>query len=281
MWSAQQPDGGFSGRAGVSDLYYTSFALRTLAVLGQLEGERAEQAGRFLVSQLTQSTTTVDFLSLIYGAKLLEAAAGVDVFAGAQSDWPEQVARTLETLRRDDGGYAKGPEGQASSTYHTFLVTLALELIGAPLLQPERIVHFILGQRRDDGGFVEIRPMRRGGANPTAAALGVLRVVDALSEPIRTGAIKFLSEMQTDEGGMRASTRIPIADLLSTFTATLSLADLGGLEAVDTGAVRRFAESLAQPDGGFLAAAWDEVTDVEYTFYGLGVLGLLTSPDSR
>ncbi len=31
--SAQNPDGGFSGREGGSDLYYTGFALRGLAVL--------------------------------------------------------------------------------------------------------------------------------------------------------------------------------------------------------------------------------------------------------
>ena len=31
--AAQQPDGGFRGREGASDLYYTSFALRGLAVL--------------------------------------------------------------------------------------------------------------------------------------------------------------------------------------------------------------------------------------------------------
>ena len=31
----QQDDGGFTGRSGPGDLYYTSFALRGLAVLGE------------------------------------------------------------------------------------------------------------------------------------------------------------------------------------------------------------------------------------------------------
>ncbi len=119
--------------------------------------------------------------------------------------------------------------------------------------------------------------MRRSGANPTAAALGVLRITDELTDPIRQGAICFLAEMQIDEGGMRANTRIPIADLLSSFTVALSLSDLGGLDRIDTEALRRFAESLQQPSGGFLAADWDEATDVEYTFYGLGLLGLLAA----
>ena len=40
--------------------------------------------------------------------------------------------------------------------------------------------------------------------------------------------------------------------------------------------MRRFATELMKPNGGFLGGLWDEATDVEYTFYGLGVLGLLS-----
>jgi geranylgeranyl transferase type-2 subunit beta len=40
----------------------------------------------------------------------------------------------------------------------------------------------------------------------------------------------------------------------------------------------RYASSLEQTSGGFLGAAWDEVCDVEYTFYGLGTIALLTNP---
>ena len=34
--------------------------------------------------------------------------------------------------------------------------------------------------------------------------------------------------------------------------------------------------SLALDEGGFRGAEWDPAHDVEYTFYGLGTLGLLT-----
>jgi geranylgeranyl transferase type-2 subunit beta len=36
LLEAQQPDGGFAGREGGSDLYYTGFALRALSVFGVL-----------------------------------------------------------------------------------------------------------------------------------------------------------------------------------------------------------------------------------------------------
>jgi geranylgeranyl transferase type-2 subunit beta len=81
--------------------------------------------------------------------------------------------------------------------------------------------------------------------------------------------------MQTDEGGLRANTRIPIADLLSTFTGLLTLQDLNAGAAVDLAAVLRFARSLELESGGFHGAEWDPAHDVEYTFYGLGTLALL------
>ena len=274
--AAQQPDGGFSGREGASDLYYTGFALRGLAILGELYGPVAEQAARFLKGRLAGRETIVDFLSLIYGASLLEAAAGVSVFPDAATNWRDAVAATLAGLRRDDGGYAKGMEGNASSTYHTFLVLLCHELLKIPAPQPERLVAFLLSQRSDEGGFREIRASKRAGTNPTAAAIGALRILGALTDDIRESTLDFLCEMQTDEGGLRANTRIPIADLLSTFTGALTLIDLNALHEIDAAAALRYARSLELESGGFHGAAWDPAHDVEYSFYGLGCLALLT-----
>ena len=81
--------------------------------------------------------------------------------------------------------------------------------------------------------------------------------------------------MQTDEGGLRANTRIPIADLLSSFTGALTLIDLKAFEEIDVAAYRRFVQSMERPEGGFQAAAWDTAHDVEYSFYGLGCMALL------
>jgi len=278
LLAQQQPDGGFAGREGGSDLYYTGFALRSLAVLGELDGELAQRSADFLRDKLSGQETIIDFLSLIYGAALIESAAGIDIFADAAPTWREKVAAHLETLRRDDGGYAKGPEGIASSTYHTFLVTLCLQLIGQPLPQLDKTVAFILSQQADEGGFHEIRASKRAGTNPTAAAIGVLRIAGALTDDIRDDTLDFLVEMQTDEGGLRANTRIPFADLLSSFTGLLTLQDLGGDDEINTTALERYANSMELEAGGFHGAALDEATDVEYTFYGIGTLGLLSKP---
>ena len=273
--AAQREDGGFAGREGGSDLYYTGFALRSLAVLGELTGELAERTASFLRGKLSGQETIIDFLSLIYGAMLLDAAAGIDVFAASSPNWRDSVAEALEKLRRDDGGYAKAELGAASSTYHTFLVLLCRELIERPLPQPERIVEFLMSQRAEEGGFREIRASKRAGTNPTAAAIATLRILGALDSEIRENTLDFLVEMQTDEGGLRANTRIPIADLLSTFTGSLTLIDLDGLDEIDVVAARRFAESLQIESGGFHGAVWDTAHDVEYSFYGIGCLAIL------
>lgn len=274
--AAQQPDGGFVGRAAGSDLYYTGFALRGLSVLGELQGDVARRAAEFLRGRLIGRETIVDFLSLIYGAMLVDSAAGIDIFAGSPTTWREAVSGTLESLRRTDGGYAKGPEGAISSTYHTFLVLLCRELIERPADGPERIVGFIQSQAAEGGGFREIRASKRAGTNPTAAAIGSLRILNALDDETRESTVDFLTDMQTDEGGLRANTRIPIADLLSTFTGLLTLQDLGASSEVDAAEISRFVQAMEIEEGGFRGGELDPGDDVEYTFYGLGCLALLT-----
>lgn len=277
--SLQQGDGGFPGREGGSDLYYTGFALRSLFLLGELSGPTADRAADYLRSRFQLSQNVLDLLSLIYGATLLDFSAGIDVLQAQSPAWRDGVAAALEQLRRDDGGYAKSREGGASSTYHSFLCVLCLQLIERPLAQPGRLVEFLLSQRCEGGGFREIRAVKRAGTNPTAAAVGALKLLAALDNAVTHDTIGFLSQMQTAEGGLLANTKIPVADLLSTFTGVVTLADLNGLDAIDAPAALRFARALEQRGGGFCGAAWDTDADVEYTFYGLGCLALLTPVD--
>jgi len=273
--SAQNPDGGFSGREGGSDLYYTGFALRGLALVEGMGEETAARAAQFLRSRLSHAVPMIDLLSLLYGAAVLKQAAGIDPLAAAGADWQDRVAEVLAQLRRDDGGFAKTPNSPQSSTYYTFLAMIAAELIDRPITVSPRMVSMVQSRRRDDGGFVEFPAVTRSATNPTAAAVAILKRGDALDLATRRGVVRQLAAMQTGEGGLRANTRIPVADLLSTFTGLLTLVDLEATAEIDMAALERYAESLEHADGGFHAAAWDQHRDVEYTFYGLGTLALL------
>jgi geranylgeranyl transferase type-2 subunit beta len=121
--------------------------------------------------------------------------------------------------------------------------------------------------------------MRRSDTNPTAAAVGVLQILDsedhALTKAVRSEVVEFLRAMVSPEGGLRGNGRAPGADLLSTFTALWTLDQLGGLHRIDRASALAYVQSLELPTGGFRGGLWDVATDVEYSFYGLGSLALL------
>lgn len=274
--SRQQRDGGFIGREGDSDLYYTSFAVRGLAVLGGLSGDEAQQIGRFLASFDWRSLQVIDLISWLYSALVTQTFGGPDLFAGEAADWAEQIALKLESVRTPDGGYAKSAEGSLGSTYHSFLTVMTYELLGRQPPKPKRLGQFLFDRQRDDGGFVEIAPMKTSGTNPTAAAAVLLRRLGFADEQLTTDLRDFIKLVRSDEGGFQANTRIPFADGLSTFTTLLVAQDFGLTESLDVAAITAFiTQQLEFPTGGFRGASWDEQADVEYTFYGLGVLGLL------
>jgi geranylgeranyl transferase type-2 subunit beta len=275
LLEAQNPDGGFSGREGGSDLYYTGFALRSLAVLQGLNADVCGRAASFLRTRMHGSAGVVDFFSLVVSCYLVPLGGGPDILADAPPDWRTRVATTLETFRSPDGGYGKTPGALYGSTYTSFLVTLCLQLLGVPTPDPDRLASFVKLRRRPDGGYVEISAMKRSGTNPTAAGVGVLQILGELDDDAKLGTAEFLAALPSPfEGGLRANDRIPAADLLSTFTGGWTLDQLGFASKLDWPAIRAFAEGCARPTGGFRGGVWDDRTDVEYTFYGLGTLAL-------
>lgn len=302
----QQADGGFCGRADVgetgaasthvpnvdsaasanrgsaveSDLYYTSFAVRTLMMLGGMGPETTAAVAGYLQQQDWQQLGVIDLMNWLATALAVEVSSGEEFLSGGSDGegqgMADEIAARLESVRTADGGYAKSSEGASGSTYHSFLVLLACQLIGQSPPRPNALIQFLYDRQRDDGGFVEIGPMRRSGTNPTAAAVAMLGELGGLDEEIRRDVGAFLNEVRSPEGGFQANTRIPFADGLSTFTAILTAQDLGLEGLYDSEQVRRWIETqLEFPTGGFRAATWDEAADVEYTFYGLGILGLL------
>jgi geranylgeranyl transferase type-2 subunit beta len=271
----QRSDGGWAGREGESDLYYTGFALRSLAILGLLTGKVAADASHFLKSRTAKQESVIDLLSLIYGASLIEASTEINPLQDLSVDWRGRVSEMLTSLRRTDGGFSRIDSATVGSTYQTFLVAICLELLGHPLPSDDPSIAFLLSQRRDDGGFLEVRVAKRSGTNPTAAAIGALQTLKALSPEVSEQAASFLLELQSDEGGFQANTRMPLPDLLSTFTGCVTLWETSSLDEADTQGAWKYGLSMMRPEGGFAGFELDPAEDVEYTFYGLGLLSLL------
>ena len=273
--AAQQPDGGFPGRRGESDCYYTGFGLRAMGILGALDEAVASRAAGFLATQISRQLPPVDFLSLVNSAVLLEAAHSLDVFPNAGLDRRGIVEQLAARLRRDDGGYAKTERSGPSSTYQTFLLVTSMQSVGIVLSDADATAKTIRARQQPDGGFSELTVLHQSGTNPTAAAVGVLKALDALPSDVAVRAADYLRTMQTDEGGVRANARTPVADLLSTFTGLVALSDLDALPRCNLAAAHAYVESLALSSGGLRGGTWDNVADVEYTFYGVGSLALI------
>ena len=274
--SQQMPDGGFRGREGDSDLYYTGFAVRALAVSGGLTEADCQRLVPFLQQISPFDLGVIDLLSWLYSVLVVQASGGDDLLADSAEEFSQGVAERLEATRLADGGYAKSTEGNAGSTYHSFMISLTYELIGQKLPRPNRLIQFLYDRQRDDGGFVEIAPMRRSGTNPTAAAVALLNSLGAMDDDIADDVRGFLTDVASTEGGFQANTRIPFADGLSTFTGLLTNRDLGGRDVIPAERISAWLENqLEFPTGGFRGASWDQQADVEYSFYGLGILGLL------
>jgi geranylgeranyl transferase type-2 subunit beta len=273
----RQPDGGFAGREGGSDLYYTSFAVRALALLDALDQTRCQGIAAYLKSAAAarREYSLIDLVSWLYSVITVQLIGNLPPFAGDTESFADEVTASLETFRRPDGGYARTSEGGVGSAYHTFLAAICYELLGRSLPDAAGVERFILTRQRDDGGFVEIAQMKRSGANPTAAAAALLKRFGSLDGQMTRGIETFLDSVRGDEGGFRANAQIPFCDLLSTFTGLLTAHDLGFLKRIDTESCLRFVNQLEGPEGGFRGAIWDDGADTEYTFYGLGALALL------
>ena len=272
----QTESGGFCGREGDADLYYSGFAIRGLAVSGGLDDECRDRVASYLGSINPLTLGVIDLLSWLYSALVVQAAGGPDLLQDTPAGFADTIAATIEALRTSDGGYAKSCEGSMGSTYHSFMVALTYELLGRKMPRRNAMVQFLYNRQRDDGGFVEISPMKRSGTNPTAAAVALLVQLDAMEDDIAEDVIGFLTDVVSAEGGFQANTRIPFADGLSTFTGLLTAHDLGRRDLISPDRILHWVStSLELPTGGFRGASWDQQADVEYSFYGLGILGLL------
>jgi geranylgeranyl transferase type-2 subunit beta len=257
----RREDGGFSGRRGGSDLYYTGFAVRALHALDRLDAEVAAAAAGFAAG--AEPSGVVEVFSAAGALLLLDAPADADGL----------LAR-LEEFRAADGGYAKSAGRGAGDIYLTFLAALCRDLFGRPVPGAEKLGEFLAARAAPDGGFGRAGAAARSGTNPTAAGIVLLGLCGSDDAGRLESAARFLAGSVHESGGWAAGARAPGPDLLSTYTALTALGELGALDAAVRSRAAAFAASCERPGGGFSAGPWDPDADAEYTYYGLGVLAL-------
>ncbi len=302
--ACQQSDGGFCGRQGGSDAYFTDFALRTLAWLAPGHEAFGPAAG-YLARQPYPPRDVVECFNLLHAHRLLEGrwakvagdGAGKEsspqkesprqqeaaVSPGGHAGW-EAAGGALDPLRLTEwlygellpsGGFARFSRDQRVSAYHTFLGALCFQMLGGEMPAVEDAACALAALSRPDGGYAELPGQTASQTSATAAAVAFLLMHDALPEENAAKTARFFAGVQSADGGLKPHAAVRGGDLLSTFTGLLTLSGLGGLEPIDVAAVARFLRSTAHAAGGFLSCVGDESPDVEYTYYGVGALALL------
>jgi prenyltransferase beta subunit len=265
LQSQWNEDGGFRGRDGVSDLYYTVFGIEgLLALRAELPFERiAGYLRRIGVSD------ELDFVHLACLARCW-AALPSPLRMEAPAD---AILERIEAYRTSDGGFQADDDADSGSLYGCFMATGAYQDLNRPLPREDLLIACIEALRSDDGGYANLRAMPIGLTPSTAAAATLLR---HFGQPPRAELTNWLLARCHPEGGFFATPSAPIPDLLSTATALHALA---GLHADISGIQEQcldFVDSLWTSKGTFHATWADDDVDCEYTYYGLLALGHLS-----
>ncbi|HPA19927.1 MAG TPA: prenyltransferase/squalene oxidase repeat-containing protein [Verrucomicrobiae bacterium] len=256
--------GGYRGRRGSADTYYTDFGVRLLD-LADAPADGFGRVDRYLRS-LRRATDLVDLFSRLNAVRLLRRRE-------IAMPWPENAGEVLRAQRAEGGGFAQ-PGRREPSAYLTFLAALACEITGDAFPEPASAAAAVRALRRPGGGFADRPGEALAQASTTAAAIAALGLIGAADARETEEAARFLVGLQGPDGGIRAHMDAPGADLLSTFTALTCLAGVRALNVVRLASVGRFILDL-RTQGGFCGSMADPECDIEYTYYGIGGLCLL------
>ena len=282
--------GGWAGRQGETDLYYTRFACRALQVLdgwGDSLVQDLEPSLQWLRSRGWQVADCVEGFCLADCMAVCHAAG--------LSPWPDAellcIADHLgEVIQRHhaQGGCARTPGARPCFT-HTLLARLTLMALeelcpqrsakapagGFSFLDQGVLAEFISGRLLPGGGVADTDPAGPSQTPATAAAAVLLAFAPEPSQHLSEDLQRFLLAMQQEDGGFSLTADLPESDMLATCSALVGLHLLGGLPGAKLSAAARFVTNCRAAQGGFRARALDAVADTEYSYYGLCSLGLL------
>ncbi|HSW00610.1 MAG TPA: prenyltransferase/squalene oxidase repeat-containing protein [Sedimentisphaerales bacterium] len=258
-------EGGFQGRDGRSDLYYTVFGLEASLMLGfDFPRER--------VTAYLDSFGQGESLDLVHLAALIRCRANLGSVRN-----PETLAQRLMTYRSRDGGFNMIPGEAQGSAYGSFLTLGVWQDLGIECPDIEAVAQSIASLQRSGGGYANEASMTAGATPATAAAICTLH---SLKRPIPESAIQWLLARVHPLGGFVAIPMIGdlgTPDLLSTATALHALSLLGVCAEDARDKHLDYLDSLWSAEGGFRGHWADDVVDCEYTYYGLLALGILTA----
>lgn len=259
------PDGGFAGRDGRSDLYYTVFGLEASLELGvDIPRDRVtDYLGRFGQGE------SLDFVHLACLARCKANLSAPD----AESS--RDLVERLQPYRASDGGFNAAAHMKYGSAYGSFLALGVCQDLGIACPDPDAVISSLQSLQRSDGGYANEAAVTAGATAATAATICVLHY---LGRAVPEAAVRWLQEQAQPQGGFTAIHQRPavmIPDLLSTATALHALTLIGAPMSEAKEKHLDYLDTLWTSEGGFRGHWGDDTADCEYTYYGLLALGCL------
>ncbi|MGC9455348.1 MAG: prenyltransferase/squalene oxidase repeat-containing protein [Phycisphaerae bacterium] len=259
LLSGHTDSGGFAGRDGNADLYYTSFAIDALRALGR------DDTPSGLVDYLDRAVAGIDKLDLVHLCCLIRCRVALRLPCG------RGFVKRLSDFRSRDGGFATATSAANGTSYGAFLALGAWqELDAPPLPNIDALAGSLLALRRPDGSFANDTQLPVPSVPATAAAVVAL---NRLNHPAGRESTDWLLDRRLSDGGFEPVAGLGRCDLLSTATAMIALAFESSLPTDNAETTVGFVHSLYR-DGGFAGSADDPRADCEYTWYALAALGL-------
>lgn len=258
-------EGGFAGRSGQVDLYYTVFGLASTQALGGVVDVAG--LGRYLES--FRGGRSLDFLHRCCLARCLASLPG-----GVSSSGRAELVGLIRSHRGQDGGFLPEPgRDERGTVMGAFFGAGALEDLGETMDDPSGLVRSVRACRCVGGGYGNDPALPVPTVPTTAAAIAVL---ESLGERVDEESLDWLAGRQAGDGGLRAAEVVPLSDLLSTAVGfyTLRRQDWP-LKDRQAEAAGQFVASLRDEQGGYAGSEADPVPDCEYVYYALLAMGSL------
>jgi geranylgeranyl transferase type-2 subunit beta len=255
----------FRNRRGDPDVYYTSFGLRLLKMLDNLEKVDNEKCAEYTLTYYNRKVRSGD-LTL---SDVVSIIVVLDILGMQKSVIELGIDKRILEFKTANGFVSFS---KASPTiYDTFLAVYGLSVVNKIDILPDEIISHIFKFYKN-GGFCKSSKSKKPSTNPTSAGIFTLFILDKLELINRSKVSTFLRDMEQG-GGFKSMVTSPISDLLSTHTAVVSLILLQ--TNFDVNKCRQFVLSCRKSCKGYSSNPIDSICDLEYTYYGVATLGLL------
>ncbi len=202
LQEAQNPDGGFGGRAGTaSDPDFSAWAAYALAAAGINPQDQARPGGADVFSYLAGHTDGLAETTDFDRVALVALASGTSPYRFGSV----APVETILSRQLPDGSFAQQAGGKTGWINATVWSIFPLSALATPAAEAavQRAARWLLGQERADGSWGSTLPASPSEADMTGAAIQALAAAGLGEGEAVPRALAYLRSLQGEDGGFR------------------------------------------------------------------------------